>query len=206
MNTSGMSAGRWHALCDQLGLAAGNGVRQRFPDLERAYSEPQRHYHTAQHIGECLALLDGVAPQLDDAPLVELAIWLHDVVYAPGAIDNEAASARLARAWLQEALPSGRLDRLARWIEGTRTHEPAPAEPDLQALLDIDLAILAAPAARFAEYERQVRAEYAFVPEPVFAERRRAFLRELAAQPRLYGHPEFAHLEAAARSNLRAQL
>ena len=42
-------------------------------------------------------------------------------------------------------------------------HAALPAGGDEQLLVDIDLAILGASAARFAEYERQIRAEYAFV-------------------------------------------
>lgn len=199
---TGFTAERWQRLCDALQVPAGSDARARFADIARAYAEPQRHYHTAQHIGECLAWLDDVAADLADAPLVELALWLHDVVYDPRASDNEAASARLARQWFAGALDDGRLDRLGRWIEATQHHLPAPHEPDLQALLDIDLAILAAPPARWDEYEAQVRREYGFVPGPLFTFNRRRFLRQLAARPALYGHPRFAVLEPVARARL----
>ena len=35
-------------------------------------------------------------------------------------------------------------------------------------LIDVDLSILGAEAQRFAQYEQQIRAEYAFVPEDLF--------------------------------------
>ena len=41
-------------------------------------------------------------------------------------------------------------------------------------LIDIDLSILGAPPARFAEYEQQIRAEYAWVPGILFRPKRRA--------------------------------
>jgi predicted metal-dependent HD superfamily phosphohydrolase len=206
------NASRWQRLCDALGAPPGHGVRDRFDALRAAYAEPQRHYHTAQHIGECLARLDGARAQIEevaaaaDTALIEVAIWLHDVVYDPTAHDNEARSAAVAREWFGGALAADRLACLARWIVATQAHEAAPDDAGLQALLDIDLSILAAAPARFAEYEEQVRREYAHVPEGAFREGRHAFLRTLAARERLFHHPAFVALEAPARANLKAAL
>jgi predicted metal-dependent HD superfamily phosphohydrolase len=70
-------------------------------------------------------------------------------------------------------------------------------------LVDIDLAILGASEPRFAEYERQVRDEYAFVPEPLFYEKRRAILQSFLARPRIYSTRHFTNLlERRARMNL----
>ena len=204
--SSPFSAQRWQALCDALAVPPAHAARQRFADVQAAYAEPQRHYHTAQHIGECLAQLDAVAAHLQDAPLVELAIWLHDLVYDPPAKDNEARSAELAQQWLAGALAPKRLQCLADWINATRLHEAAPQDADLQALLDIDLAILAAAPARFAQYEAQVAREYAHVPPALFAVGRRAFLTELLTRERLFHHPAFVQLEAPARRNLAASV
>ena len=200
------SAQRWQALCDALAVPPAHAARQRFANVQAAYAEPQRHYHTAQHIGECLAQLDAVATHLHDAPLVELAIWLHDLVYDPPAKDNEARSAELAQHWFAGALAPERVQRLADWINATRLHAAAPQDADLQALLDIDLAILAAAPARFAQYEAQVAREYAHVPPALFAAGRRAFLSELLTRERLFHHPAFVQLEAPARANLAASV
>ena len=61
-----------------------------------AHSEPQRHYHTLQHIEHLLNRLERVP--LQDAEVVQLAVWFHDAVYAvpAGQVSNEEASARLA--------------------------------------------------------------------------------------------------------------
>jgi predicted metal-dependent HD superfamily phosphohydrolase len=69
------------------------------------------------------------------------------------------------------------------------------------------LSILGAPAARFAEYERQIRAEYSFVPQALFAEKRRAILQTFLARPRIYSTVHFHHaLEQRARANLASVL
>jgi predicted metal-dependent HD superfamily phosphohydrolase len=190
---------RWTALCLRTGCAA---AIDKFDLLAAAYAEPVRAYHTAQHIDECLTLLDTVAAQLQNPDDVELAIWLHDVVYDPQAKDNEARSAELAVDWCRD-LPQSRKDRLRQRILATQHHLPTPDDSDGQALLDIDLAILAAPPARFAEYADQVRIEYGFVPESIYQTKRAEFMRAMAQRPQLYFHSLFASLlEPRARRNL----
>ncbi len=190
---------RWAALCARLGCAHG---ALQFDTLAVAYSEPARAYHTAQHIDECLALLDTVAAQLQSPDDVELAIWLHDVVYDPQAKDNEARSAVLAQDWFSGLSPE-RTQRLAGRILATYGHAPLPDDSDGQALLDIDLAILAAAPERFAQYDKQVRHEYSFVPEAIYLVKRREFMEHMAQRPQLYFHPALAlQLESAARHNL----
>ena len=81
-----------------------------------------------------------------------------------------------------------------------------PAE-DTDWMLDIDLAILGAEDARFAEYEAQIQAEYAWVPAPLYAQKRAAVLRGFLQRPALYQTPHFhALLEKPARRNLRRAL
>jgi predicted metal-dependent HD superfamily phosphohydrolase len=190
---------RWHRLCAALGAEQ---ATNRFAEVERAYAEPQRAYHTAQHIDECLALFDSVSSQIHDAPLVELCIWLHDVIYEPKRSDNEARSADLACEWF-ELLSPERLKKLREYTLATKRHEPAPLDSDLQALIDIDLSILAAVPARFREYGKQVRFEYSFVPWVVYVFKRRQFLKHIAKRQPLYHHPLLApRLEAGARRNL----
>jgi predicted metal-dependent HD superfamily phosphohydrolase len=193
------SRARWAALCTRLGCQA---AADKFDTLASAYSEPARAYHTAQHIDECLALLDSVADQLQSPDDVELAIWLHDVVYNPQAKDNEAQSAQLAEQWFA-SLAAQRLGLLSQRIVATQGHAPLLGDSDGQALLDIDLAILAATPARFAQYSAQVRHEYSFVEPAVYAVKRAEFLQHMAQRPRLYFHSALAaRLEPSARLNL----
>ena len=197
-----LGSARWARLCDQLGLMPQDPARERYPDIARAYAEPQRHYHTAQHISECLTWFDRVAPQLRDAPLVELALWLHDLVYDARRHDNEAQSARLAGGWMA-GLGRARAAQLVRYIEATRHHAPSPQDLDLQALHDIDLSILGADWPRFQQFQQQISAEYAHLPPSVYNARRQQYLRTLAQRVRLFHHPLLApDLEPRARQNL----
>jgi predicted metal-dependent HD superfamily phosphohydrolase len=171
--------------------------------LTAAWREPQRRYHTLQHLGECLDLFERVGALAAHRAEVEVGLWFHDAVYDVQRPDNEARSAD----WLREAagadgVASEVVERICELIMATR-HAALPSGRDAQLLVDIDLAILAAAAPRFAEYERQIRAEYAFVPDPAFVARRRAVLAGFLARERIYStarlHDE---LEQRARANL----
>lgn len=84
----------------------------------------------------------------------------------------------------------------------TARHE-ASANCDTALVIDIDLAILGAAPARFAQYEQQVRAEYAAVPPDLYKMKRREVLMRFLARPALYATPALrVRLEAQARMNL----
>jgi len=83
------------------------------------------------------------------------------------------------------------------------THLSPPTDSDPKLFADIDLSILGQAAAAFDEYERQVRVEYSWVPEPAFCAGRSAILRSFLERPSIYGTDFFREkYEAAARRNL----
>lgn len=135
--------------------------------LSRAYSEPQRYYHTQQHIVECLSLFHEIKQCLNDSLAVETALWFHDVIYDPQASDNELQSAELMQQICQHFLSSTQLEKVYTWILATQRHTPSE-DDDLNYLLDIDLAILGSSSNRFEEYEKQIKFEYAWVEPNVY--------------------------------------
>ncbi|PLK47119.1 N-methyl-D-aspartate receptor NMDAR2C subunit [Uliginosibacterium sp. TH139] len=193
---------------DRFWIAA--GARQPAPgllaELLLAWTEPHRHYHTLQHLAECLSLLEAHAHQAKNPAAIGLALFFHDAIYDPRAQDNEARSADWARQALGAAGFEERfIEQVADMILATR-HATQEAESDTALLLDIDLAILGANPHRFAEYEAQVRAEYAWVAEPAFRTGRAQLLRSFLARPHLYRTAAFAELESRARGNLDTAL
>ena len=168
------------------------------------WAEPHRRYHTLQHLRECLALFEEEAALAERPGEVAIALWFHDAVYDTSRHDNEAASADWARHVLRGAGAQADVaDRVHALVMAT-CHAAVPVAPDARLLVDIDLAILGADAAGFYDYERQIRAEYAFVPEARFREKRAEILRAFLARPRIYATPRLAgRFEAAARANLR---
>jgi len=192
----------WHRAWPAVG-ARGGGEELRDALIAR-YGEPGRAYHTVQHLRECLGWFERVGGLADHPAEVELALWFHDAVYDVRRHDNEGRSAELAQASLLAADVDARVAaRVASLVLATR-HRAEPANRDEQVLVDIDLAILGAEPARFAEYDRQIRDEYAFVPPEAYRSKRREVLQAFLDRPRLFAtEPMRAALEEAARRNLR---
>ena len=190
---------RWQATWAQLELDAPAGL----PALLARYREPQRHYHTLQHLEECFAAFDLLRSQAARPGEIELALWFHDAVYDPTRRDNEALSAELAADCLRSAgADADVIDRVRSMILATRHHE-AGDDGDCAILLDADLAILGAAPTRFADYERQIRAEYAHVPDDAYRIGRGKVLAGFLERPRLYLTALFfERYEQQARRNL----
>jgi predicted metal-dependent HD superfamily phosphohydrolase len=195
---------RWHAPWRGLGIAAPEGLLE---ELLGRYSEPHRAYHTLQHLDECFAALEPARHLAERLAEAELALWFHDAIYDPRAGDNEERSARWAeQALLAAGVASEISERVGALVLATR-HDAVPEGRDARLLVDVDLAILGASEPRFAEYERQVRDEYAWVPDDAFRRGRARILRSFLERPSLYGTEWFSErLEARARENLRRSL
>jgi predicted metal-dependent HD superfamily phosphohydrolase len=164
-----------------------------------------RGYHDSRHLAEVLDRVEELAAagEVFDDVAVVLAAWFHDAVY-----DGEAGAEERSAQWALAALgPGPDAAEVARLVRLTETHRPEGGDRNGCVLSDADLAILAAPAARYREYVADVRREYAEVPDDLFATGRSAVLRDLLAKPSLFhtAHAR-AHWEAAARANVAAEL
>lgn len=169
------------------------------PLLRERYAEPHRRYHTLEHIEHCLAEFADARHLAENPEDVELALWFHDAVYDTRRHDNEERSA----AWLLELRPDAK--RAADLILATKHHRAST--PDEALLVDVDLAILGQSEERFGLYERRIREEYAWVPEPIFRQKRAEILQGFLARPFIYGTEFFrARYETAARRNLQRSL
>lgn len=197
----GVDFAAWARLWAELG--AGCPPRATYEELLRRYREPHRAYHNCQHLQECLQVRRRINAACQAPAEVDLALWFHDAIYDPLRSDNELRSAQ----WLDEvARDSGLGDEIRRRLYGlimVTRHDGAPASADEAVLVDTDLAILGASAARFEEYDRQVRREYRYVPLFVFRRKRRQVLEGFLARGHIYTTaPYFDAFEQQARANL----
>ena len=177
--------------------------------LTRAWGEPHRAYHGPGHLADCLRELDGAPIDAEQRDLAEAALWFHDAVYDPHAADNELRSADWARqALIGAGVPEDTAAQVGRLVLLTRHVDP-PAESDRTGALvcDVDLCVLGRPPEEYDRFERLIRAEYAWVPEPVYrVERRRILLRFRLREP-LYLTEHFRRrYQAPARANLERAL
>lgn len=178
------------------------------------WSEPHRSYHTQQHLFEMLSAVNdlGASSRLGerDIVLAHLAAWLHDAVYdvrAPAG-DSERESARLAGTRLTSLhLEPSDIQVVEDLILLTIDHGSRLPGPLADVFTDADLAILAAPEARFDEYCAQVRAEYAHVPDAAYATARAEILAALVERPDVY-RTRAARTEwtTAARANVQREI
>ncbi|WP_338672017.1 hypothetical protein V1460_03340 [Streptomyces sp. SCSIO 30461] len=181
----------------------------RYADnLLRRWSEPQRRYHTVDHLAAVLGHVDTLAAYAENADLVRLAAWFHDAVYDPERSMNEERSARLAEKALPEAgLARRDTEEVARLVRLTVSHAAEDGDRNGAVLCDADLAVLASAPEGYAAYAAAVREEYGFVPDEAFRVGRADVLRHLLALPRLFRTPHGEReWEAAARHNLATEL
>jgi predicted metal-dependent HD superfamily phosphohydrolase len=139
---------------------------------------------------------------VDDADAVEMAIWFHDVVYAPGAADNEHRSAAFFERAAGASLEPGFIRTVSRLILAT-THRGAPRGRDEELIRDIDLAGIGSPWQRFLSDSRSLRAEQAEATDALFYAGKLRFLKALRDRRTIY-FTEFFHarFETVARRNI----
>ena len=173
-----------------------------FEKLVDRYGEAQRHYHTLTHVDACLAWLDWFCGLAERPEEVELALWFHDAIYDAQGSDSERRSANLAREQLAElGVASSIIDVIVRHIEGTERHVATGGDSAL--VVDLDLAILAAPPRDFDHFEEQIRKEYCHVPDPLYRAGRRRVLEGFLSRSEIYRVAQIREeLEGRSRVNL----
>jgi pantetheine-phosphate adenylyltransferase len=178
------------------------------------YGSEARHYHNLDHLVHGLTEIrvwgaNTGAPQRD-VEVVKKAFWFHDAVYVhgPQEVSNEEASARL---WLASGLATDEAEDVAALIRVT-DHFQAPAI--LHCLKDVmlgaDLAILGQEDEVYDAYARQIRQEYAHVPETLYSGQRAKALEHLRAKAEanaLYADAWFAaQYNDSATANLEREI
>lgn len=192
---------RWNYLWQKL--HAEIAPQDTFDRLIEAYSSPDRFYHNLNHIGDCLSIFDQTQSLAVHPEEVELGIWFHDAVYDSTRNDNEQMSAKWAKTVAQrEGLPGDIAGRVYQVILATR-HNEMLTDADEQLIVDVDLSILGREHDVFWRYEENIRKEYAWVPDPVFRQKRIEVLTGFLDRPFLYYHREFKErFEEQARLHL----
>jgi predicted metal-dependent HD superfamily phosphohydrolase len=196
---------RWAELVRRL---SGKDCSEKsFRRIVEAYSEPHRSYHTCDHVEACLSEFDRIRDVCESPDQVECALWLHDVVYDPRASDNEEKSARWAMEFLAESgCPENGVNRVRQLILITK-HEEPPMSIDARLMVDIDLAVLGQPSPVFDVYEKNIRAEYSWVPEEAYRTGRSKVLRGFLERPAIFYMQRFEESYGVqARRNLEKVL
>lgn len=192
---------RWLDLCQRLGVTDGGDA---WTSLTEHYLEPTRAYHNLDHIADCLRLFDQYRSLSQEPDALEMAIWLHDVIYDPQSGNNEADSA----AYASRLLAGHRITPQVSSLILATQHTARPSTSgDALLITDIDLSILGAEATRYDAYSLAIRREYAHVPEDAYRKGRTAVLNHFLGLESIYHHPSIQEfLEQRARANLRREI
>ncbi len=174
-----------------------------YQQLVAAYGEPQRVYHTLEHIGHCLSMLDSAHSLLECADAVELAIWFHDVVYQPGSRDNEQLSADQFMAHTEGVFDDTLREMVYQHIMATLHCGSAVNVGDAAFMVDIDLSSFGLLWPDFLRDSTNVRKEMTHMSDAEFYPKQTAFQRLLLDQPRFFQSDYFYEkYEVQARKNL----
>lgn len=178
-----------------------------FDELLRAYSSPDRHYHGARHVDECLRALRDVRDCAQHPDEVAVALFFHDAIYDTHRDDNEARSADWARgALLAGGVAAAVAERVHALILATR-HAAPTEDGDAQITVDIDLGILGQAPDAFARYDAEIRRECHWVEWRHYVAGRTAVLERFLGRERIYAtRPFFERFEAQARYNIASAI
>ncbi len=182
----------------------GATVHQRLLD---GYREPQRYYHTPQHIEHCLSWFDRCRSLVGNPDALELAIWFHDVIYEPGKPDNEARSAALYRQLSDGVHANATRGLVDRLIMATLHLGSELEDGDADYMVDIDLSSFGLPWEEFLRDSENLRREATHLDDAQFHQRARAFHQTLRARERFFHTDFFAErLETRAHENIERYL
>jgi len=184
-------------------LPAGNNL---VAEVQKAYTQPGRFYHTLKHLDHLVAELKPIQDQFSCWATVVFAIAYHDFVYNSARMDNEEKSAAVAVIRLKEiAFPETEVERCKVFILATKKHEAVNREVDL--FTDADLSILGAEPERYHHYAACVRKEYSSYPDLLYKPGRKKVLLHFLEMKRIFKTGEFYEkYERNARRNLQREL
>lgn len=174
-----------------------------FKRLRTAYQSEGRHYHTWQHIYECLKF---VRLHYGNHPLVIFALFYHDVVYDIRRKDNEFQS---AEEWKEYATNRGLLRHhtlkvkfVSDLILMTAGHKlDDNASLDARIMSDADMHVFLCPDHHYLEYAQGIWLEYHSVGREAYLAGRLQFLSTIDPDKMFYTHQAKAMVHHA-RANL----
>lgn len=201
---------------DKLPVAA-----KIFQKICHAYTAEERAYHNLRHIYEGFRYLlreylelGGYMMKSKDESVVIFAFWFHDYVYDPKRNDNEEKSAEFAVKCLKDLGLSHLANKVSELIllgtkhfEGDDPHCKYASQKEVDLIHDMDLAVLGRLEQDFDEYEKEIRTEYAHVPEDIFRKKRAEILQKFLGKSRIFRTKYFyGGYEERARKNLERSI
>ncbi|MCP4075513.1 MAG: hypothetical protein GY744_04940 [Gammaproteobacteria bacterium] len=179
----------------------------KFKALINAYTESHRYYHTLGHIEHCLDQFDQVSHLLQEPDAVELSIWYHDIIYQPGAVDNEQRSADTFKRQTDSLFPVEFCNVIYAQILATLHDQVDIFDHDTRYMVDIDLSGFGLPWSEFIRDGENIRREMKSQTDAVYYAKQKSFYLYLLDRPRIYfSEYFFDKYEVKARQNIQHSL
>ena len=185
----------------------------------RRYEESHRHYHDLNHIEEMLNVGDEMCGELSYTQY--LAIMFHDIIYLPQSKHNEESSAELFLTLAMNTQLAEQQDLVCRVVDiinaTTHTNHTKHDNDDQELLevLDLDLFRLGKPYPEFLQHSYEIFQEWHGLIKMTFDGTytdtdcynkylvgRREFLRNLAADGKIFKSNAFLYLNERAVYNI----
>jgi len=186
-----------------LTAAANDDSQVIYQRLLAGYHEPQRHYHTLDHVKHCLAMFEDCKALVHDPDSLEMAIWFHDVILESGRRDNEALSAELYLELSESVQLDEKRQLVKRLIMATLHNGDSLDDADSNYMVDIDLSSFGLCWDGFLRDSQNIRAENPHLPDQDYYLNQTGFQQNLLARPRFFlSDFFFERFEKQARDNL----
>lgn len=180
---------------------------QLWHEIEKQYSDPDRHYHNLSHLDHMMGELISTRSGIEDWDTVLFSMFYHDIVYNPLAQDNEEKSAELSIGRLGEtSFPEEKIYKCSSIILATKAHDWTE-DNDSRIFIDADLSILGKDWNSYLHYCKQIREEYTIYPDPIYQMGRKNVLNHFLEMQRIFKTEHFfVHYEKQARQNIEKEI
>lgn len=209
----------WDLTLQDLWLLPSDVSNGIWNDIQNAYSEPHRHYHTLKHIEDVLNLVDEISSSYQYSSclkdnvtdcLIRLAAFFHDFEYdiLNGSRSVQNSGIYAYNACLRLGLSKELSLEVQELVMITENHE---FKAELQStciiqeiLIDSDMAILGSNRESYLEYAANIRKEYLtkYTPEE-FRIGRIQFLLGQIGKPIYYTDWGKTHYQETAQENMK---
>lgn len=182
-------------------------TNELWTEIEEYYSAQDRHYHNLQHLDSLYKQLAMARDQIARWETILFSLFYHDIIYNPLKSNNEEKSAELAEKRMKQlAVPDDLIELCKAQILATKTHLQS-TDNDTNYFTDADLSILGQPWETYSLYCKNVRKEYAMVPDLLYKPGRKKVLNHFLSMDRIFKTDFFySKYEQAARQNLAMEL
>ncbi len=182
-------------------------VEKLWSEIEKNYSEKNRHYHNLEHLENMFSELDTVKGKILNYSNISFSVFYHDVIYDSSSKSNEEKSADFAKERLRQLnINEKDISEIYRQILATKAHLSSNNK-DIDYLLDADLSILGKDLETYIDYTRKIRKEYAIYPDLLYKPGRRKVLKHFLAMSTIFKTDYFSEkYEERAKKNIEWEI